>query len=354
MVNLENLISQVKKNCNISDAKFWGFYSICGLLLRLKDLYCFERALRPWAKFQKEEISDWLSEREDLWKELEEKEFENINIEDDVYSPFEVERINAILEKKNFIYGAGYGVYMKPSFFLADLLYKRNVEGHVVYITGTEYVRDISYSPAMLQNGVIIARVDATTHFLWEKFEELKAGSSKNSLIFAFLKYGVTPKNELSEDTYRKISLIALSEVETYIHHEVGEAYEGKKFGGKWEDLLIDFSNHKAELFVRSVKDLLSDTSEKGMIKHIIKEKKEGSLGFYIVFLGGYRKLLFPEIKDAVEDFIKSGDWSIVEDVRIEGYKRTLRCAERLISLKNDKDGISEYIEQELLDRKKA
>jgi hypothetical protein len=354
LVNLENLISQVKKNCNVSDAKFWGLYSICGLLLRLRDLYLFERALRPWEKFQQEEISDWLSEREDLWKELEEKEFENIFIGEDVHGPFEVERINAILEKKNLIYGAGYGVYMKPSFFLADLLYKRNVEGYVVYIAGTEYVRDLSYSPAMLQNGIILARVDTTRHLLWEKFEELRAGSSKNSLTFAFSKYGITPEDELSEDTYRKISHVALSEVETYIHHEIGEALEGDKIGDEWEDLLIDFSSRKTELFVRSVKDLLSDTSEKGMIKHIIEKKKEGSLGFYIVFLGGYRKLLFPEIKDAVEDFIKLGDWGIIEDVRIEGYKRALRCAEKLISLKQDKDGISEYIEQELLDRKKA
>jgi hypothetical protein len=228
------------------------------------------------------------------------------------------------------------------------------MEGHVVYIAGSEYVRDLSYSPAMFQNGIIFARMDATRHLLWEKFEELKAKSSKSSLAFAFSKYGLTPEDEPSEDTYRRISLVALSEVETYIHHEIGEAFEGEKLGDEWEDLLIDFSSRKAELFVRSVKDLLSDTSEKGMIKHIIEKKKEGSLGFYTVFLGGYQKLLFPEIKDAVEDFVKSGDWGIVEDVRIEGYKRALRCAERLISLKRDKTSISEYIEQEILDRKKA
>ncbi|HKZ57120.1 MAG TPA: hypothetical protein VJ024_05425 [Thermodesulfovibrionales bacterium] len=354
MVNLKNLISHVKRNCNISDAKYWGFYSMCGLLLRLRDLYRFERVMRPWEKFQQEEISDWLSEREDLWKELEDEDFENIMIGDNAYGLFDLEEINAVLEKERLIYGAGYGVYMKPSFFLADLLYKRNMEGHIVYIAGSEYVRDLSYSPAMFQNGIIFARMDATRHLLWEKFEELKAKRSKSSLAFAFSKYGLTPEDEPSEDTYRRISLVALSEVETYIHHEIGEAFEGEKLGDEWEDLLIDFSSRKAELFVRSVKDLLSDTSEKGMIKHIIEKKKEGSLGFYTVFLGGYQKLLFPEIKDAVEDFVKSGDWGIVEDVRIEGYKRALRCAERLISLKRDKTSISEYIEQEILDRKKA
>jgi len=204
LVNLKNLISHVKRNCNISDAKYWGSYSICGLLLRLRDLYCFERAMRPWEKLQQEEISDWLSERESLWKELEDKDFENITIGKDVYGPFEVERINAVLEKERLIYGAGYGVYMKPSFFLADLLDKKNMDGHIVYIAGSEYVRDLSYFSAMFQNGNIFARMDATRHLLWERFEELRAGSSKISLAFAFSKYGLTPKDELSEDTYRK------------------------------------------------------------------------------------------------------------------------------------------------------
>jgi hypothetical protein len=242
LVNLKNLISHVKRNCNISDAKYWGFYSMCGLLLRLRDLYRFERVMRPWEKFQQEEISDWLSEREDLWKELEDEDFENIMIEDNAYGLFDLEEINAVLEKERLIYGAGYGVYMKPSFFLADLLYKRNMEGHIVYIAGSEYVRDLSYSPAMFQNGIIFARMDATRHLLWEKFEELKAKRSKSSLAFAFSKYGLTPEDEPSEDTYRRISLVALSEVETYIHHEIGEAFEGEKLGDEWEDLLFPAS----------------------------------------------------------------------------------------------------------------
>jgi hypothetical protein len=123
LVNLKNLISHVKRNCNISDAKYWGFYSMCGLLLRLRDLYRFERVMRPWEKFQQEEISDWLSEREDLWKKLEDEDFENIMIGDNTYGLFDLEEINAVLEKERLIYGAGYGVHMKPSFFL-QLLYK--------------------------------------------------------------------------------------------------------------------------------------------------------------------------------------------------------------------------------------
>jgi hypothetical protein len=357
LVNLKSLISQIKRNCNISDAKFWGAYSMCSLLLRLRELYIFENDIRPWEKIQQENISDWLSERENLWKELQERDFEDINIGDDVYGPFEAERINAVLEKENLIYSAGYGVYMKPSFFLADLLYKKNLEDYVVYIAGREYVRDLSYSPAMLQNGIIFARVDTTRHLFWEKFEELRVKSSKSSLAFAFSNYGITPEEELSEDLYRRMFQVALSEVETYIHHEVGEAFEGVRLGEGWEDLLLDFSSRKAELFARGIKDLLSDTSEKGMIRHIIENRKEGSLGFYIVFLGGYRRLLFPEIREAFEDFVESRDWRPIEDARNAGYTRAVRYAERLLYIKKEKPDraeLSEYIEQEILNMGKG
>jgi hypothetical protein len=355
-INLNSVISSVKKNCNISDAKYWGFYSLCGLLLRLRELYRSEKGLRPWERIIQEEISDWISEREALWQELEGKNFSDIIIGEEGYTPFEVEKINAILERKSLLYGAGYGIYMKPSFFLADLFSKQTIGGHVVYIAGHEYVRDLSVYPATLQDGSIFARVDTTRQLLWEKFEELGMKASKVSLAFAFSKYGITPGDEPSEDMYRQMFHVALSEVETYIYHETGEAYEEKKLGGEWKDLLIDFAGTKIEVFGRGVKDLLSDTSEKGMIRYIIENKKEGSLGFYLVFLSGYRKPLFPEITKAFERFIESGDWGLVEDARRACYKKASICAEKLLTFrreKRDQAWISEYIDKEMLIKKK-
>lgn len=357
MIDLEALISSVKRNCNVSDAKYWGGYSLCGLLLRLRELYRSEKGIRPWERINHEEISEWISERETLWKELEVKDFGDIIIGEQVYGPFEVERTNAVLEKENLLYGAGYGIHMKPSFFLADLLSKKKLEGHDVYIAGHEYARDLADYPATLQDGVIFARVDTTRHLLWEKFEELRLRGPKGSLAFAFLRYSIKPEDEPSEDMYRRMFLVAFSEVETYIHHELGEAFEAKKLGSEWKDLLVDFSGTKVEVFARGVKDLLSDTSEKGMIRHIIENRKEGSLGFYIVFLGGYRKPLFPEITKAFEGFVESKDWGLIEDARKVGYREAEVCAERLLSLrreKKDKAWLSECIEKEMLSRKKC
>jgi hypothetical protein len=48
MIDIQTLTSQVKKNCNISDAHYWGWYSVCGLLLRLRELFRAERGIKLW------------------------------------------------------------------------------------------------------------------------------------------------------------------------------------------------------------------------------------------------------------------------------------------------------------------
>lgn len=357
MNNLNDIISQVKRNCNISDAKFWGEYSICGLLLRLRELYRSEKGLKLWEKIQHKDISEWMTEKEFLWNELQDKNLGDIIIDESKFGPFDVSDINKKLERKNLIYGAGYGIRMKPSFFIADLISKLRIDGYEVYIAGSEYARDLADYPAMIQDNVIFARIDTTKLRIWERFEELKVRDTRGPLSFAFSRYGINRSDEPSEDVEKKVYLTALSEVETYIYHELGEAIEGERLGEKWKEMILDLSGRKAEFFSRGIKDLLADTTEKGMINYIIKNQKEGSLGFYLVFLDGYRKLLFPEIVNAFEKFIDTGDWKFIEDARITGYKKAKGLAERLLSKKreiSDRTRFSEYIEKEIIDKIKT
>ncbi len=354
MLTIETLTSQIKRNCNISDAKYWGSYSLCGLLLRLRELYRAEKGIKPWENIQQKDIGEWISARENLWKELEDKDFGDIIVASSVYAPFEVEKINAELEKEGLIYGAGLGVNMKPSFFLADFISKKTEEGYDIYIAGNEYVRDLSNYPAMLQARAIYARVDTTKQLIWERFEELRLKGSKIPLAFAFSKYGITPEEEPSEEVDRRIYQLAYSEVETYIQHELGEAIEDQKIGCEWKSLLVElFSYRRAEIFARSVKDILSDTSQKGLLKYTIENQKEGSLGFYIVFLGGYRRLLFPEILEAFQRFAETGDWGFVDNARKAGYGKAEDYAETLLSLykknRSEKEWVSKYIENEII-----
>ncbi len=352
MIDIQSLSAQVKRNCNISDAQFWGTYSLCGLLLRLRELYRAEKGIRPWENIPQKDIGKWITDRENLWRELEGKDYGDIAVNGNAFRPFEIERINAELAKEGLIYGGGWGLHGKPSFFLADLISKRTVEGFDIFISGREYAKDLSEYPALLQDRAIFARTDPTRVLIWQRFEEMRCKSTKSDLVFAFSKYGLSPQEEPSEEVDGKITHIANSETETHIHHELGEAFEGEKMGDEWKFLLTCLPHSKAELFARAVKDVLSDTSEKGMLKYIIETRKEGSLGFYVVFLGGLRKIMFPEILDAFRIFVETEDWGPVDDARKAGYRSAEEYAERLLLLyrkRKDDASLCGSIEDEIL-----
>ena len=85
MIDIESIISQVKHNCNISDARHWGYYSLCGLLLRLRELYRSEKGIPLWGKMPQEDIGGWIASRENLWRELEDKELTPIAMNGNVF-----------------------------------------------------------------------------------------------------------------------------------------------------------------------------------------------------------------------------------------------------------------------------
>ena len=164
--------------------------------------------------------------------------------------------------------------------------------------------------------------------------------------------YGITQENEINEEMYNVIARIARSEAETYIYHELGEAYEGRKLGEEWKAFLSSLPHSQAEVFARAVKDILSDTAEKGMLGYIIENRKAGSLGFYNVFLSGFRKIIFPEMAGHLE-FTESGDWEVICKAGKSGYKNAMKYAKRLLSIyrehKSEPEQVSKHIEAEVL-----
>ncbi|MEW6109219.1 MAG: Sfum_1244 family protein [Nitrospirota bacterium] len=352
VLDLNSIISQVKTNCNISDAKFWGTYSICGLLMRFRELYRKEQNILPWQQISQKDIAEWIADRENLWQRLSDEDFQNISPGGNAYAPFDVKKINAALRDEGLVYGAGFGAYMKPSFFLAELVSSELTEGYETHIAGNELARDLSAYPAMLQGSTIFARRDALSILLWDKYEEMTAKKHVSALSYAFSAYNIYSGEQTLEDAYKKVLEITERESETYIYHEVGEAFEGSRLGSVWKDMLSDLRNRRVEFFVRGIKDVLSDTSEKGMLKHVIEKDKKGSLGFYVALLGGFRKLIFPEIKESFHDFTLTEDWAAIEKVRRIGYRRAEEISSKIIDIYNpetDNTRMNEFIEKELI-----
>ncbi len=128
-------------------------------------------------------------------------------------------------------------------FSLRDLISKRTVEGFDIFISGREYAKDLSEYPALLQDRAIFARTDPTRASSSGKgLRRCDAKVQNRNLVSAFSKYGLSPQEEPSEEVDGKISHIANSETETYIHHELGEAFEGEKIGDEWKSL-VDLSS---------------------------------------------------------------------------------------------------------------
>ncbi len=313
---MEELIRRVKRNCDIADARKWGYFSICGLLLRLRELYHSEHGLKPWEKSSQKDISGWIARKEALWKELASSEFAPVEIDGRSFDPFDTEGINDALSDRGLLYGAGYGPGLQPSFFLGRLKKRELMDSLSVFTAGREYARDLSGAPAMLKGNAVFARLEANEFLIWQKFEEYGA-RPEGVLEAAFSSYNLAP-GEVSPE---KLSGIAESELAVYVQHEMGEAEEGRRLGPLWNQMLLAAKDPKSPHFLRAVKDVLADTSEKGMLKHITENRLKGSLAFYAAFLSGYRKLMSRPVDEAFRLFLASGDWAGIESARAGLYR---------------------------------
>jgi len=352
MLDIDAVAFQVKHNCNISDAKYWGYYSPCGLLLRLRDLYRIENGLKPLQRINNSEIGQWIDRKEELWQELENHDFQHLLIQGRRYRPFDVKGINSVVAGHGFIYGAGYGDLLKPLFILAELS-EQSVKGtYRIYCTGRELARDLSTSPAMIQGNTILARTETAGLFLWNKFEEMKAQKCSGALFHAFSEYGIPRDAEdrfPPEELERLFIMLIREEMAAYVYHELGEASQRRRLGTWWKRLVLKLPYSRAELFLRGLKDVLSDTCNSGTLPYIIRNRKAGALGFYVALLSGMRRVIFPSIVPAYADFTRTEDWGLIENARTEGYRRAGDYVRDLKAL-YDKGGVTQkLIEEEFM-----
>jgi len=330
MLDQEAIRAQVVRNCTVSDARYAGFYSVCGLALRLRDLYKWENGLEPWQEEDPPVMLDWIGHKEEEWETLMEEEFLPITIEGVAYDPFDAGAINVVLEPQGLIYGAGYLHSLKPSFLLGRLDEKRKEDGASIYFLGKELARDLLVVPALSQEEDVFIRKEAARLFLWNQIFFIRK-SARQALAFALGNYGV--KEGEYEKLKERFHRIAAEETEIYLHHELGEIQETVFDRQVWRDLIATYPHTPVELFARAVKDLLADTHTHGNLSFIAREKRRASLGFHVAFLDGVRKELFPEIIAAFNAFTESGDWRPIEEAIEAGCERGREIARKMVSL---------------------
>jgi len=322
----QGLIGQVKYNCDVSDARFWGLFSLCGLLLRLRELYLSEHGLRPWHRVRSQEMGPWIARKEALWEELSERDFRPLRIGGRSFGPFDTQGINRALSGRGLLYGAGYGIHRKPTFFLAQLKRQGELQGLRFYVLGRELARDLAASPAMLSQGAIIGRLEVAEQMLWSAYQEFEA-RPQGALKAAFGFYGVEPGQ--APEVF--LPRVAEAELETYLWHEVGEAREGQRLGPDWRELVSTCGLAKGAQLLDALKDTLADTCPEGMLSFIIRRERAGSLAFFLYHLRGPRARLCKALQEACRAFLAKQDWAMVEQARGATYQGASQLAQRLL-----------------------
>lgn len=329
-----DLQQTIQKNCDISDANYAGLFSLCGLLLRMRDLYKWQHDLPPWEEPEPSRVLAWVDEREQHWEEISHLDLQPIVLGGRVFDPFDMVGVNAVLRPFGLVYGAGYVLGMKPSFFLGEVAETRRFGALTVDFVDRELARDIYMTPAMRQGNQVFARRTPMLFHLWDQILEMRP-SARQALSYALAQYRLDPEDmRNSPGTLGpQLHRVAHQEMETWVHHEVGEALEDGFVGQLWHEIVATHCGSPVEIFARVIKDLLADTHPHGLLGHIITNRIRSSLAFYVCFMRPFSRMVYPEMQDAFRLFPDNEDWSAIETARNVGYAKVQAYAGRLIEI---------------------
>jgi len=288
---LDQLTAAVQANCDIADARHAGDLTLCTYLMEMREFYRWEHGIDFSEDPPRAEIGAWITERETLWDSLAEADFLPLEIDGIEIEPFDAAAINAVLEPHRLLYGAGIAGFGRPQFFLAELTQVQQRQGLTILTAGCEYARNLTAAPATLRGSTIQLRQESLKRWLWEKFETWgvkKPGGALNATLSA---YG------FDRDPRAALSRMADAESETLILHELGEFEAGRRLGTDWHDMVEGFTDRRAELVARALRDNLADCLV--TLPALLDRRGAASVHFWFSNFDGIRRELFPRLADA-------------------------------------------------------
>ncbi|WP_126455120.1 Sfum_1244 family protein [Sulfuriflexus mobilis] len=335
MFDVDTLRQRIQHNCHISDARYAGNYSICTFLLKMREYYRWEQAIPLSQQIAKDEVGPWLTARERAWDDLDEQEYAALHCcERQDIEPFDENTLNQGLLEQGYIYSSGQGLFGKPHFFLGKLAEYRRIDDIDVYIAANEVARDMVAPPAMLREQKIFIRQESLRRFIWEKIEENRWRKLEASPIIASARcYDV----DITEQAIRPEQLEALldamtaNETEVVLQHELGEAAAERLLGQKWKDGLNRIAGGRAEHLLRAVRDHQADSLT--TLPWLLENENTPGLHFYFGNFTGLRKLLFPELLAAYEQWQKTGQLAPLQTITQQAAARWQDETQELLGL---------------------
>ena len=323
---MQALIEAVQFNCDIVDARHGSDYGICTYLMKMRELFRWQRGLPLGARLGKDEVGNWLSAREAHLESLEQADFIALSWDGHSIDPFDEDAVNAVLACSGLVYSAGLVDGARPQFCLAEMEgEQRSDNGFVLRVSGRELARCLNSPPAMTRGPNIFLRRESLRRFLWEKYESWLWSRPDNAMARAIAHY---PFETALGDALDAITAAEMAVIEA---HERGEHLAGLELGESWEAMLLDLSLTPAELMARAVRDHLADCTH--TLPMLMEEGREPSLHLFMANLGAMRKQLFPTLQLAYGDWLASGDKSVFSGPIHEGSVHWLGLARRLLVL---------------------
>jgi len=321
--NLPELAEAVQRNCDISDARYAGDYGMCTFLLKMREYYRWEHELPFTRALPRAELGEWLSAREAQWSALEDEPFQPLPLGGGALDPLGADAANGELLPRGLVYGAGYGRFIKPVFFLGALLRVEEREGCRVIVSSCEYARELAAPPAMLQGRTIYLRLESVRRYLWEKIEEWQWRKSDNRMARALAGY------DFVADPEAALARMAENEMESMILHELGEARAGELLGAGWQEMIARVARSPAEVAARALRDLLADCLS--TLPALVARENLPALHFYFATFDAAHRERFPQALAAYEDFLRDGSLAPLERAARAGAERFLAEARALL-----------------------
>jgi len=325
MRNLPRLASAVQRNCDVSDARHAGDYGLCTFLLKMREYYRWENELPFSRALPRDALGEWLQSREQRWNAIESETYLPLPLECGEFEPLGAAAVNRELLPQGLVYGAGYGVFRKPVFYLGSLLRVEQRAGFTILISSREYARELAAPPAMLQGRTIFVRQESVRRYLWEKIEEWQWRKQGRAMQRALAGY------DFFADREAALARMAGNEMESMILHELGEATAGELLGDAWGELTVAAARPRSEAIARAVRDLLADSLS--TLPALLQGANLPALHFHFATFDAMRRELFPQALDAYEHFLRCGELDRLWQSVREGKERWLECARGLLAL---------------------
>ncbi len=325
MINNKDIIESVQYNCNIADSRSASNYTLCIYLLKMREYYRWEKNLAFNEALPKEDIGNWISAREQLWNDLDSRDYADIEINNNRYSPFDSSGINNALIPHNLIYSGGIGLNGGPHFFIAELISRTSVDEQNIFVSGKELARDLTAPPAMSHEKTIYIRRESLRRMIWERLEEWRWKGAENALSRAFQYHDLDNSLEDSLDRMTE------QESDVLLYHEIGEIQAGLQLGEQWHSMLSILPRSAGEFMVRAIRDHIADCCS--TLPMLIEMQRHASLHFYFGNFNAMRREIFPSLYSAYDEWNVNGNDEELFSIAKKGAQHWSGVAQQVLSL---------------------